>query len=342
MDIVWHGCGDFSAEDFDGIMAGAKLVKANPVRQVFCSGEYFIKIDRRRGKSFRGEYLNARFLEERGVPVVPHVAYGRCELGNILVTRAVGNSAAVSDYIGSNRIDYGFLRGYVDFLKLLRDRRIRHSDLHDGNILYVPAERRFLLVDVKDVHRHLGGHRISISELARMIVELREQLTDAELCELLAECGAKTPERVLSEKLSIAAKRLRNSWGKRRRQILSGYRKFTRIDGDRLLDPDVSDEEITSGRRIPGTVDDFLTYHYLRLARIPVRRVLGFDPVAGVIIVPKEGASHPVPGELLADFASRARIFGFDTVESDWCGDADRPVYVSNLGIRRGQIRSEG
>ena len=253
----------------------ATTVKTNPVREVRTDGEFFYKLDRRSGRTFSREFQAARLLAERGVPVVEHVWHGVIPAGAVLVTRALADAPTVREYVARRVPDAEFRRKFAEFIRDFLATGLGHDDLHIGNILYSVKEGRFVLVDVQAVRR--SRRRKLPYGIVRAVLELRCHLHKAEVCEMLEIVGVPDAERFFDRGLKIEAAALKREWGKRRRQILSGYPKFTRIDGAKLVASSAMPEELENLEWRSGGEAAFVSAFFWELAEIPHERVLAFD-----------------------------------------------------------------
>lgn len=286
--------------------AAAATVKSNPVREVRTDGEYFYKLDRR-NRSFAGEFAAAKLLEERHIPVVEHLWHGRISAGTLLVTRTLPDAPTVREYIATRIPDGAFQRNFAAFIRAFLDSKLGHDDLHIGNILYATRERRFVLVDVRAVKKF--RLRRFPYDICRAPLELRRHLRRDELCDMLELVGVPDPERFYDRAVKIEAAALNHEWQKRRAQILSGYPKFTRVDGSRLVAAEATEEELAQLTLLPGSEGEFCSAFYWQLAEIPYRRVLTFDRAEHTIGVAPELFPTPLPE---VEIATRKRLYGTD------------------------------
>ncbi len=334
--IFWHGSRRFDAAEFAALLARATCVKRSRVRAVYSVDDLFIKHDFRRRAKFKSEFNHARYLESCHIPVVRHLAYGRGSDGNYLVTQQLSPDAVECGLYWQNRIpEPEFLAALVELVNAMRRIKLRHRDLHPGNLLYVPSQKTLALVDVHAVKSPRWYHPYRERELVKIITDFRDNLTDETLLALLAQVGVAKPEKFLREREESELRQLRAEWGKRRRQILSGYPKFTRFDGDFLLDAHAPEAEIRQAVSAPGGERAFLAYYFLRLAHIPVGGVVGFAPRSGQLLVaPEKGAT---PSEAAtADWRRRLKILGISAEVADFQIDSAGRIVYTNL-IKAGE-----
>ena len=283
--------------------AAAQLVKSNPVREVRADGEYFYKLDRRRGHGFAREMAAARLLEERHIPVVGHLWCGAVPEGEMLVTRALAEAPTVREYIADRVPDEAFRRRFAKFIGDFLASDLDHDDLHIGNILYSRSEERFVLVDVRAVRSR--RRRKFPYEICRAPMELRKHLRRDELRVMLEIAGVPDPERFYWRSLRIEAGRLNRDWPKRRAQILGGYPKFTREAGALLINADAAPADLERLVWHPGGESEFCSAFYWELAAVPHPRVLAFDREKLLIGTAPELFPTPLPD---AEIAERRRI----------------------------------
>lgn len=287
------------AERFDR----AAVVKSNPVREVRTDGEFYYKLDRRRGRTFAGEFRAAKLLEERHIPVVEHLWHGVIPSGAVLVTRALAAAPSVREYLARRIPDAEFRRNFAGFVRDFLGSGLGHVDMHVGNILYATTEGRFVLVDVQGVRR--SRRKKFPYVIVRAPLELRCHLHKDEVCEMLAAVGVPDAERFFDRALEIEAAALNGEWAKRRRQILSGYPKFTRVEGAKLVAVSATPEELEKLAWRPGSEADFVSAFYWELAEIPHERAVVFDRQKRAVGV----APPPFPTPLGADeIAARRRV----------------------------------
>ena len=87
------------------LLETAELIKANPVRKVFRSGEFYLKLDLRTGNRLLREWRSAELLAARHIPMVEHLALGRsfrsafgCDSSLLPVCAASDSRPSVSGY----------------------------------------------------------------------------------------------------------------------------------------------------------------------------------------------------------------------------------------------------
>ena len=189
-------------------------VKRNSVREVWKSGGYFFKFDRRPRHGFGKEFRRACALAARGVPVVRHLACGTTERGACLVTAALPGSVTVEESIRGRAPGEKFLAAAVDFLRLLERAKIVHRDLHPGNVLYVEENNAFFLVDVRDAFpaRWFDGFLFSRLPFPRFLCDLSENLSDACVCGLLRRMDVPDPQGFFFAEIRRKAGFVRREW----------------------------------------------------------------------------------------------------------------------------------
>lgn len=306
------------------------LIKGNAVREVWKCGEFFFKFDKRRNHSFRKEFRRAAALHKRGIPVVRHLACGISERGNCLITGALKNSCTLEEYLEKKSPSADLINELVDFLKLMEYRRIIHRDLHPGNILYVEQEHLLSLVDVRDAFPARWFNMLLFSRTAfrRLPVELRSSISEEKIIAMLRRMGVKEPEIFITDTLEYKAERLKKEWQRRKKQILSGYPKFTRKENGLLLVRNTGSNELNDAEKIPADADVFCGAFYLDLARIPHRRVLAWSPAENIMWVEPSGPGDADSGTV-ARLRSRALLFGVDSSCKDWVSDASGLVKLA-------------
>jgi len=271
--------------------------------EVRTDGNYFYKLDRRRGHGFEREAAAAQLLEEKRIPVVEHLWCGSIPEGEMLVTRALAGAQTVREFLARRIPDGAFQRRFAKFIGDFLASDLGHDDLHIGNILYVATGERFVLVDVRAVRRRRWTR--FPYEICRAPMELRKHLRRDEVCAMLELAGVPDPERFFERSLRIEAKRVNASWPKRRAQILDGYPKFTRAEGPLLIKADADPAELENLDWRYGGEAEFCSAFYWELAEIPHPRVLAFDRERRRIGVAPELFPTPL---CAAELAERRRI----------------------------------
>ena len=302
----------FPDGDPERLLAAAVTVKSNPVRRVAKSGEFFFKIDRRPGRSFRREFAAGRLLASLGVPVVPHLACGRLAAGEaVLVTEALAGAVDARSRLETTRGGRAEAEALARLVRSMWELGLYHGDCHLGNFLFAAGSTEPVLVDVAAVRRRRGLDRFRRGRMLRLVTEMRNYFGDGALTELLALAGARDPGAFLEKSLRREAAALRHEWPKRRSQILTGYAKFTRVDGEMLLDA----AERETPDRLPEEHGDraalekrFLLHYYLRLAEIPHRGIAALDRAAGTIRI--SGIEGNALGD--AELVHRLELCGLD------------------------------
>lgn len=312
----------------ESLLENGEEVKANAVRRVVRSGDYFLKFDRRGAAKLRGEWKSAKLLVQYGIPVVEHLACGDSPEGGCLITRALPDSESVAEYYWRTFVRGGedpepFLARFAPFLRDFLTSGLFHPDFHIGNILCDKNSRRFVLVDARGIRKaRLLDRRFRAYRMNRIAMELREILSRERMIRLIEECGIADAEAFYTRSLDREAEALWLEWPKRRRQILAGYPKFTRkIDGVlHTVNPlheiaETIDCDVLKGP--PGELENmFLAHFFLQLALIPHRRAMGFDSENGVLYLepPPPGA---VPGRA-RDQRERLAAFDLSSELTDW------------------------
>ena len=321
----WHYASEEVCQELKNdplsLLAGGENVKSNTVRQVFRSGDYYIKLDRRANKSFCGEFNSARLCAAENIPAVEHLAWGRSAEGSWLVTRAADGfveSASLFKY----RQNFEVYERAAEFLKKIFDSKIYHPDLHMGNVLTDTAGKCFCLVDLHGVRKRNFFDRFRIYMMHRAVMEFRNTLSDSEMLHLIDLCGIRNPESFFRKALAREAGFLRNVTPKRRRQILNGYFKYTRIESDgRIVDIEAEEKELARCEMIvsPDAGELFLFHFFLTQAKIPHRRILAFDPAGGSCLIEEELPEKYRSRSGGAELSCRLEYNGVSSSESDFC-----------------------
>ena len=323
-----------------------ELVKRSSVRAVYHCGDYFLKFEfgtnlmtslrnRLRPKA-RQEYGIGRSLVEAGIPAVECLGWGRLGGTNVLVTRALPGCVSVDEFYythivcGGENPD-GIVEEITAYLRKFFDAGFLHRDLHFGNILYDPDRHAFALVDLIEISRPDKLADADRKVMSRCVVTLRAGLNRVQMLHAIRAVGAADSddeaEKYYFDEVRRTARHLRETWPKRRSQILNAYPKFTDavpcpgarlktilLRKDWLSRPILTADDIANGipagyerfvfqypspMRIPdadeanaqAAEDIFLTSMCLQILRVRHRRVAAF-------IRPNELWLEPMPDGL--------------------------------------------
>ena len=77
----------------------------------------------------RDLYRSAQKLHRRKIAVVEHLAHGKCEDGNYLITRGVPDSVTVEDHLFAQPVTEKFMDEFVNFLRIWKRSGFFHTDL---------------------------------------------------------------------------------------------------------------------------------------------------------------------------------------------------------------------
>ena len=302
------------------LLADAETVKSNAVRKVFRSGRFYIKFDRRSAHSFRNEFHAAQLCGACGIPTVEHLAWGRTPEGTDLITRAA-EGFAEGARIFRTRQNRALYDAFADFLGKLLSSPVWHPDLHPGNILIEPATGECRLVDLHGIRRRIFWDRFHNYLMERCIIEIRDYLSDDELLALIARCGIPAPERFLVRALAREAAYLRTNFAKRRRQILSGYFKYTFSEpSGRLVHVDIPEEVLAAAEEMnfPEAEQLFLFSFFVEQTGVPCRRVLACDPGRPAVLLEREIPPGRRSAASAGELRERLKINGIETSEDDY------------------------
>lgn len=330
----WEFASEAAADELgsapQNLLEAAEPVKANPVRKVFRTGEFYLKLDLRPGNRLSREWRSAALLAARHIPMVEHLALGRSSCGELLITRALPDAIQAGTYFCRNCLRDGapaeeFAESLAEFARQIIGSGLFHPDFHCGNVLYLPERNKFALVDVYGVRKSTFFDRFRRYRMERILLELREALDRATLLRLLAVEGVAAPENFYRKALKREARHLFHEWPKRRRQILAGYPKFTRAEGHllRVVDPAGEEIEDVAGEPFPGDADTLeqllLAHFFLQLARIPHRRVLSLDRERKLLfrqeLPPAPAPAVPVPA---GEWPERLAAYGLQFRPEEW------------------------
>jgi len=307
-----------------------ELVKKNAVREVWKTRDFFFKFDKRPGRTFLEEFRHGSALADRGVPVVAHLACGHAPQGACLVTAALRNAVPVEEFIAGKAPPDAFLDAVAGFLKLLDQKKIVHRDLHPGNVLVVPEKNILSLVDVRDAFPagFFSSLLFSRTPFLRFIADLAENLPDGRVCDLLRQMGLFRPRTFLYAEFRRKALFVRREWPRRKAQILSGYPKFTRAEGDLLFVRNADGSDLARAATVPAGEDVFTDAFFLDLVRLPHRRVFAWDRKKEILYL-EPVSSAPPPPDRVRELARRAALAGVSAPPELWCTGPDGLVKLS-------------
>ena len=259
------------------LIAAGTVVKANAVRKVIKSGDYFIKIDLRPTHPFTGEFAIAQALTGAGIPVVEHLACGSDGNANYLITRALPDAVELAEMRDTIVPDEKFLHPLCDFLTAFANSNFIHNDFHCGNILY--ANGRFTLVDVRAVRRKWWWDQCRLHPGAfHPLAEFRSRLSASKMQELFTRCGIRDARKFYRRMWQECAAALFKEWEKRKTQLFAAYPKFSTLQGDKLCRTR-SKVELSCCREFtsPLAAEVFALGLFLELAGIPSSPVVAVD-----------------------------------------------------------------
>lgn len=314
-----NGTETFTVAEVEAMFREAVPVKRSAVREVRRHGDYFIKFDRRNNHGFAREFATARRLKEAGLPVVNHLFCGQGENGHYLVTGSFADSVAVDDFLRTELPDMAFFETIADLAKSLLGKGFLHADFHLGNLLYNTRSRTFALVDVRQVRQMPLWLLNNLPESSRfhVLTEFRGVLRRRELLQLFRRVGVAKPGNFYEDMLSADNAAIRDEWPRRRKQILSGYPKFTRKENGVLYNSHADDAAIAAAVEIPGGKAVFLAGFFLDLVQIPHRKLVKFDPATDRAYAEPE-CKNPPGGESAIEMMQRLNFYDIPTAPADW------------------------
>ena len=310
---------DWDIQTVEKMFRDAEVIKNSPIREVRRAGDYFIKFDRRSGHGFAKEFAAAEKLQQAGLPVVNHLFHGKSPRGNYLVTGSFANSVQVDDYLRDNVPEMSFFEAIADLVKLMLAKGFLHTDFHLGNLLYNTAENSFALVDVKKVRSVPQWLLKKMSTRTKFypLTEFRRVLGKKDLLQLFKRAGISAPAEFYEEMLVADCEDRMAEWKRRRKQILSAYSKFTRKDGDLLINVRATPEEIAAAEVIPGGKAVFLAGYFMDLIQIPSRKVTAYDTKTDTAYAVPALKAH-AGGEAAIEMMDRASYYDISTAPADW------------------------
>jgi hypothetical protein len=323
----------FAGTSPESLFDDGVCIKKNPVRKVIKSNNFFIKYDKRFFNGLLKEFLNAKKLERSGIPVVKHLAVSR----HYLVTLAEKNAVELKDFLLKNIPSDEMLTSFGAFLRMLRKKKLYHTDLHSGNILYIPAENRFVLVDVRSADCGFRFSSMPDSWYIHIIMEMRRYLSKSKLFELYSLSGLDAQKKFFETDLESEFEEIADDWQRREKQIISGYGKFVKVTDGITYSADAP-ENISGGESIsvPDPMAYMLLHHYLELNHIPHRPVWAIT--GNSVTLGNTPERHSAPETSLADeYCKRLEICGIASTCADWI-ICDGKISFINLASGVAQI----
>ena len=323
--------GIFSPETSD-----CRLIKSNPVRDVrYFEKGFFVKTDRR-GSSFKKEYNTGLLLQNSGIPVVEHLAYGTTAAGSILVTRAAAAGCVdMLNYVSGKALSPQALHNFTGFLLKFKESPFFHSDFHLGNILFHPETNSFMLVDVHAVRRKLVWEKFYTPFCVyKPLFSLREQLSNSQMLELLNFIGTDNAEKLYIRGMQKEAAMILKQWQKRKKQFDDNYNKFIRCENGMRIYQDAP-ADFRDRAEIISTSDGaklFTVSHFLRLASIAHCKIWAYDPASETIFAEKLPTSCQFANaDDAADMMWRASLYNLPTDAGQWMSDGTNRTFLKEL-----------
>ena len=279
--------------DLSTFIHSGKPVKHNPVRDVFKTNGYFIKLDYRKFHTFTHEFNIAQSLNKAGIPVVEHLAYGRSGNENFLITRELAHSIPVDEFLNTTSDTETFLNGFTELMTMWQNSNFVHTDPHFGNLLLSPTSTLPVLVDVHDVKRRIFPWK-KRSDISRFIFNLRGKVEHTVMLELFAKFNVTLPGKLFDTMLKQEIIRLKSEWQKRRNQLFNAYPKFSVQHGKYLVASAYSQNfETLEDEYSPDAAKLFAASFFLTLFQIPHRRCVAFDREANTVKFEAELSGTP-------------------------------------------------
>ena len=147
---------------------------------------------------------------------------------------------------------------------------------------------------------------------------------------LFKRAGIGNPGEFYDDMLEKDNELIRKNWQRRRKQILSGYAKFTVKDGDFLLDSSATPEELDSAVAVPGGKAVFLANFFMDLIQMPHRYIVKYDTVKDIAYAAPEKEGLP-GGEATLEMIGRLNLYDIETSPADWYARGSGLPVLGNL-----------
>ena len=326
------------------LLEHAQLIKKNPVRNVFFTGEYYIKLDKRSANHLRREWKCAELVEKRHLPVVEYMAIGVSSHGELIITRALKESVSVKDWLAkmicsdaTRKEVLPYAEHYAKFVRMVIEARIFHPDFHVGNVLFIPATWEFVLVDVSEIRRAFFFDKmIHAWKMQGSVMSFQRLLEREDMLHLLELTGTNKPEKTWCKLLMESSKHLFHSWKKRSHQLLEGHPRYSLRDGNWMRMVDALGKPKTCRQRVTMTtsnIDDSTKFaladFFLQLANIPHQQLLAWNTKTGEI--EKENCVMEPVDELPTDLLERLNTLNLRTSLTQWGRRADGKILLMDF-----------
>ena len=308
----------------------AHLIKQNPVRQVFQGNDFFYKRTFKDDNTLFLEFQRTLDMNKVGIPCVKCAALGYTQEGVFLVTQAQKDTVQLDKYLEKNSLDEKMLASFKNFILNLLAHKISHDDFHLGNILYNPIENNFYLVDVlkcKTSKVSLWYNWFAKKKIVRIFCLLRDKLQLFTIEKCLLACKIATPKIFYNSQIKGEVKRIFKEWPKRKKQVLSGYEKFTKKDGDELILSIAKMDDFQDAKIVSGNASYLVADIFLSLMRIPHIRVLKVNLATNKVWLANFTGFDLNDVEAMVEYQNRLEdILPIKTSQEDWSSSDIYPV----------------
>lgn len=344
-------------------------VKSNAVRSVFTVDNYFVKYDSPVScikiiRSFffpkvKKEFDVGVMLEKLGIPVVKYLGWGKRGGSGFLLTEAYKNAMCARDYwfsevVYSNRLDGSeFTKELMALVNKLILAGIYHGDFHLGNILIDSKTGKMALVDVYGVRQYKKLSERQIIRLLRIVVLLRDKLSDDECVELLNMVFRdKDKSKLLwTEYLDNERVLVNKLWKKRCHQIeningkyctkCSFEKKTVLLKHDQMRIPVVSIDELSSSEDISKVEYDYSSAHdiWLKSFKLQFHCIRHKRPVAwevdksghNFLYFEKLNLEECIEQKAIENFVYRCSIAGVTVSDVSIIKKDKNGLYISDI-----------
>ncbi|MBQ4479964.1 MAG: hypothetical protein II943_04925 [Victivallales bacterium] len=346
-DWEWIYSSTATSSELDGklpaLLKSARQIKQNPGRKVFCTDAYFIKVYFHDGRHLNKEWKCAQLAQEKGIPVVEHLAYGRSSAGEILVTRALEGAISVKEWLTAREfteVDMSQItqlaERYANFVCRVVKAGVFHPDFHSGNILLVPSSGKLCLVDVSGIRRSKFTDRPQLWRMYRSLLEFRHFFAKEQIIRLLGIAGASDGAKMWREIQLKSTRHLLVSWRKRSWQMLNPPSRYTVRDGDWLrfvdgfgkplpLDNSIEAQASSVESARKRCLADFL----LERINIPHQRILAWKEGTAEMLVEAVDA-HEIT-QAPEEYLERLGFLGIRPPLQRWAALANGDVLMKDL-----------
>ncbi len=231
----------------------ALLVKKNPVRSVWKTGDYFIKHNHPIKKlhelrftffpKAKSEHNSLMLLAKKGIKSVESLGWASRKADSLLLTKNLDGFINAHTFwfvtaFKDKKLKNAFLESLAKFAGILIHKKIRHPDFHLGNLLYNPENSEFAIVDAYgisvDRRRQLSKKNRLL--ILRIIASPRGEINDEDAYKFLLNCNVASDKNLANllwtEILQAESMELEKNWKTIKQKIYLDGKFCARYEND--------------------------------------------------------------------------------------------------------------